>query len=115
MNAPSLALDWRLIGVTLAGLFFFGLAYNTLVTRLGDRKAGYTSFLVVGGVAVNLGALALFSWQSALLMAACFIASGTPMIIGEIQRHIQEREAALQALRSYPHPDMGEGQGVGRD
>lgn len=99
MNGCNQAIDWRLIGAILAGLFFFGLAYNALVQVLGDRKDGYTAFLVVAGVLVTLCGLALVSWEYALLALSLFAASGAPMILGDIYRSIQRRDKALEALR----------------
>lgn len=99
MNGLSAAIDWRLIGVTLMGLFMFGWAFNALVNGLGDLKEGYTSLLVVGGVLITLLGVALISWQCALLTLAMFAASGTPMIIGEVIRSVRRREEVLKALR----------------
>src|SRR5512139_4211041 len=99
MNGLSPAIDWRLIGVTLMALFMFGWAFDALVTHLGDKKEGYTSLLVVGGVLATLLGVALISWQCALLTLAMFTASGTPMIIGEVIRAIHKREQVLAALR----------------
>lgn len=93
------AFDWRLIGALLAGLFCFGLAYNALVTWLGERKVGYVAFLVVTGVLVTLGAFAFVSWPCALLILAFFSASGTPMIIGDIVRTVRAREAQMRKLQ----------------
>lgn len=99
MIGCSQAVDWRLIGAILAGLFMFGVAYNALVHHLGNKKEGYSAILVVGGVLITLGGLALISWQCALLAVAMFAASGLPMVIGDIYRSIRRREQALQVLR----------------
>ena len=93
------ALDWRLIGAVGFGLFFYGCAYDGLVNHLGDKKDGYTSLLVVGGVLVTLAAVALVYWPAAVICAIAFMASGLPMIVGDIYRAIRRREAALKVLR----------------
>lgn len=107
MNGCKAALDWQLIGVTLAGLFFFGLAFNGLVNALDERKSGYVSLLVAGGVLITLGGVAIVSWQCALLALAMFAASGTPMIIGEAARAVRKREAALRVLREGRNTERG--------
>ncbi len=87
------------IGV-LFGLFFFGVAYNALVTWLGPRKEGYTAYLVAGGVLVTLAWLGLaYSWEAALWALFCFMASGIPMMAGEAWRHATQRWEAIQAER----------------
>ena len=84
----TLVVNWQTIGSLLFGLLMFGLAYNALVHALGDRKEGYTGLLVVAGVLVTLGAVAMISWQAALLSLGAFAASGTPMLVGDVVRHI---------------------------
>jgi hypothetical protein len=99
MNGCNPALDWRLIGAILAGLFFFGLAYNALMHYLGERKDGYTALFVVGGVMVTIGGLALIDWRCALLTLTLFAASGLPMVIGDVYRAMRKRDRVLEALR----------------
>lgn len=95
----TLAFDWRLLGATLAGLFFFGVAFNMLVHSLDGRHEGYTALLVVAGVLVTLGGVALICWQAAAICLAAFAASGTPMVLGDIWRAVQRRERVLEAMR----------------
>jgi hypothetical protein len=95
----SFAIDWRLIGSVLFGLFFAGVAYNFFVDKLDERKVGYLAPLVVGGVILTLIGMAFVSWQSALLALACFVVTGTPMYIGEAVRNIRKREKALNIQR----------------
>lgn len=90
---------------TLAALYLalvlFGIGFNAL-TALAERKGymhGYTSLFVALGVAVTVGATAVISLAFALVTAVAFIASGTPMIVGSIWRHVQERERMLEQLR----------------
>ena len=94
--AIEIVLDWRLIGSLAFALFMFGLAYNGLVHALGERKEGYTGVLVVGGVLVTLLGVAIISWQAAFLALCAFVVSGTPMLIGDIGRHIWRRDQAIK-------------------
>ena len=95
----SFALDWKLFGTILFGLFMFGSAYNAFVGSLEGRKDGYLAMLVAAGVGITLVGVAIISWQAAVLVLACFAASGIPMIIGEIARTIHKRERALRVQR----------------
>jgi hypothetical protein len=76
----------------LIALFCFGWAYNGLINSLGNRKEGYVSLLVAGGVLVTLGGAALIDWRASALVLVCFVASGLPMIIGDIWRSTKNRE-----------------------
>lgn len=91
--------DIRLLLVTLAALFFFGVAYNAMIEKMGGKKDGYTALLVVAGVIGTLAGVAVISWQAAVLTGVAFVFSGAPMIIGDVHRAIRAREAALNALR----------------
>jgi hypothetical protein len=51
-------------------------------------------------VAVTLGATVVVSWQFALITTGAFIASGLPMILGSIWRHVRDRERELERLRA---------------
>lgn len=95
----EMAADWRLIGAVFFGLFCFGCGYAALTAWIGDRKQGYTSLMVVGGVLVTLLGVALVSWPSALLTAGAFIASGTPMIVGEIVTYKRREAEALRRMK----------------
>ncbi len=81
--------------IILTGLWVFGVLYDRLVGRLERRgyDRGYTAFLVVGGTAVTLlGATALVGWKNVLRTLGCFAASGLPMVVGSVARHVLERE-----------------------
>ena len=97
--------DWRLIGSVMFGLFMFGLSYNFFVGSLEERKNGYLAMLVAAGVGMTLIGVAIVSWQAAVLVLACFAASGMPMIVGEISRSIQLREKALRMQRLIAEAD----------
>jgi len=74
-------------------LVIFGMAYNRLAAYLGRRYGdhGYTAWLVVVGVAVTiLGALPQIGLRAGLHLLLAFIASGTPMIAGDVLRHLQD-------------------------
>lgn len=89
--------------IVLAALFVFGVLYNAFVEWLerDDRDRGFTSLLVVGGVIVTLGGAAmLVGWELILVLALCFTASGTPMIIGSLARYARERAEAEKFCRS---------------
>jgi hypothetical protein len=91
--------ELTMIVSVLFALFFFGWAFNSLVNWLGDRKDGYTSLLVVAGVLVTLGGVALIDWRAAGLALAGFAASGLPMVIGDVARTVAKREKALRLMR----------------
>jgi len=90
------------LAAVLMGLLLFGIGYNWFVTRLeqGGHDRGYTSLLVVVGVMVTLaGALVVVGWWAVLVVALCFVASGTPMIVGSIARYTRERAAEARLVR----------------
>lgn len=92
----SLALDWRLLVAVLAGLVGAAIGYNAHIDSLNGNHKGGTAWLVVWGVAFTLtGAALLIGIVQALIVAACFVASGVPMILGERRRH--ERNLKAQA------------------
>lgn len=78
----------------LAGLFLFGVGYNWFVAWLerDGRDRGYTAILVVAGVAITvIGFGHLAGTEAAIAIFYCFSASGTPMIVGSIWRHVSQR------------------------
>jgi hypothetical protein len=77
----------------------FGFFYNALVAYWIKNNLMHVSWTVVIGVAVTLLIPALFwfgntmpFWQSILYLIAFFAASGTPMIVGSMQRTVQEKD-----------------------
>ena len=92
----SFALDGKLLTVVLGFLFMFGWGFHYFVNSLGKRKEGYLALFVVAGVLVTLGGAALINWQAAALVLACFFASGTPMIVGEVFQTIWKRDMWLR-------------------
>ncbi len=93
------AIDWRLLVAVLFGLVMFGFVFNTLVDWLAARKEGYTSLLVVLGVMVTLAGVALISWQAAVYCFLGFVASGSPMVVGDIARAVKARDRALERIK----------------
>jgi len=104
---------WVVGCVGAVGLAVFGVLYDCWVAVL-ERQGhdrGYMAFVValgslvtlcVGGVV--LGALAgplvgLVAWG---VMVCCFVASGIPMIIGSVRRHVRARDAGERAWRELP-------------
>ena len=93
--------DFGWITALYLGLLLFGIVFNA-ITAWADRKGymeGYTAFFVAGGAFVTLAATAILSPLYMLLTLGCFTASGLPMILGSVWRHIEKRERSKQSLR----------------
>lgn len=91
------------IGTVLGGSLLFGVAYNAFVAHLNQRdiSQGYTALLVVGGVLATLAFTAvLIGLSAALWVLAVFGCTGAPMVIGDIYRHVQRRQADESRLRA---------------
>jgi membrane protein DedA with SNARE-associated domain len=90
----------KLKGVLLT-LFVFGIVYNWVVGWL-ERKGydrGYTALLVVLGVGVTVALSGfLIGMQATLLVTACFVASGLPMIVGSIVRYVDTRSGGERVV-----------------
>jgi len=87
-----------------AGLLGFGVFYNRLVAHVNHKHGqhGYTSLLVVLGVFVTLVALSTrIGAINTLKIAAGFVASGLPMILGDTNRYLEyKKEVALALARA---------------
>jgi hypothetical protein len=69
---------------------------------LGNRKNGYTAFLVAIGVMITLAAaIPVIGIEAVLFIVLAFGCSGLPMILGDIWRTIKERERAEQLSRQF--------------
>lgn len=94
---------WGVV-VTLLLLFVFGIGYNAFVTRLGIDAEGYVWLLVVGGVLVTIGGIAILdvflAWNAGLLSLLAFSASGLPMCAGGVYRYVKSRRRLLDLLRA---------------
>lgn len=101
---------WDLAGV-MVGLLLFGIGYNALVAKL-EREGytdGYTALLVVGGTLITvLGVTIVIGIEAAVQVTLCFVASGTPMILGSIVRYSAERRATLEEMRRLAREKLGE-------
>lgn len=75
-------------------LLAFGILYNLVIAWLDTHGylEGYTSLAVVAGVLVTLAGLAIILPLAALIALGAFAASGIPVIIGSIWRHVRNRE-----------------------
>lgn len=95
---------------TLLVELLFGIGYNALVTWWQKNHLLHVSYQVVLGVAATLLIAAVMFdqetkfWKDVLVLALCFGASGTPMIVGSNRRTVKESHkarpwptAALQA------------------
>ncbi len=103
----TFVIDWRLIGATLFGLFMFGVAYSFFIGALAERKDGILAQLVAAGVGVTLIGVAIISWQAAILVLVCFVASGIPMVVGENIRSIMLREKSKRIMREIARAEAG--------
>jgi cyanate permease len=93
----SIRLNSSTILAVFGMLVLFGILYNLLVGWL-ERKGyheGYVAFLVAFGVLITLCGVSLISWQASMLVLIGFIASGLPMILGSVYRHVRRREKDL--------------------
>ena len=89
-----------LVVVAVVLLAVFGVLYNNMMSKLGDKKDGYTALFVAIGNTITLIIVAFFSWKAAVLVFAAFIASGTAMVVGDIVRSIKRREKEAVAKSS---------------
>lgn len=85
--------------LTIALVFGFGflvafaLLFNRWMDDLGEKKRGYTAMLVALGNLVTLAVVALVSWKASLLVFLAFLASGIPMIWGDVRRSDRTKPA----------------------
>jgi uncharacterized membrane protein YhaH (DUF805 family) len=89
------AVNWTVFGLTLAGLFVFGVLYAMLVRSASKRNLeGQIAWAVVVGVAATLAALIpLLGLMNIALAAAGFTASGIPMIVEYLLRANKEHQS----------------------
>lgn len=100
--------------LVLGGLLAAGIAYNRLVSWLEQEHPDqpYTASLVVGGVLFTLAGLTLLAGvEIGLLAFGCFAASGLPMVLGSMQRHLEQRRLERRAsmedvLEQLRHVDL---------
>jgi len=97
-------INWNQIGKGLAAVFLFllvfGVSYNLLVQFVQRKTQHYTAEFVAGGCLVTVLASGfVIGWDCALIVLICFIASGTPMIIGSMMSHAQDEQAAKKVIQ----------------
>ena len=96
------------------GLFVLSLLYDRLVIRRGDRQGWlepFTALTVVAGVLYTLAAVWAVDRKAAVVTFWAFVASGTPMILGDLERYLERvrnGDAALQEM------EVKHGNGRGR-
>ena len=84
-----------LISGIFIALFAFGVAFNMLTSYMSRKglSEGYTWLLVVIGVLVTVLAAGLvIGWESSGILILFFVASGTPMALGDIYRYVKARQ-----------------------
>jgi len=94
--------DFSLYVAVFAGLAFFVVLYNSFLGWMSNHKyhEGFTSLLVIVGVVVTVGGCGfLIGWQAMGTLLLGFVASGTPMVVGELGRYVVRRSKAQKALR----------------
>ncbi len=80
------------IGSVFSGLFVLSLLYDRLVIRRGERHGWlepYTALTVVAGVLYTLAGVWAVDRKAAILAFWAFVCSGTPMIIGDLERYLE--------------------------
>lgn len=95
-------MNWAQFGLVMLGLVVAGsvYAYGTRLSAKHETLQGYTFVFVIGGVVLTLaGAVFLVGLTAALLVGACFVATGLPMIVESIGRHAAERKADREKAR----------------
>ena len=97
----SFSIDVGLFIIVFLSLLIFGGLYNQFVEYMDKLHytEGYLSLVVAFGVFVTLIGVSILSWQAALMILVCFIASGTPMIVGSITRYIRKRADDQNSIR----------------
>lgn len=84
-----------------AGLFGFGIIYNKLVAHMNGKygQHGYTSLFVVFGVFSTMAMLSTrIGAINTLKIAAGFVSSGLPMVLGDTTRHLEYKQEVAAAL-----------------
>lgn len=87
--------DIRLVVMGILSLIVFGVGYNIWVASL-EREGtdrGYMSLIVSLGCTITnlIFGMIIGDLRLVGMLFLCYIASGLPMIIGSIQRHVQAR------------------------
>lgn len=105
----NLSLFWALFVGAIFSLGIFGYFYNRLMDHLKDGDE-HTSLYVAIGVSVTIAVTALFSWKAGLLNLIFFIASGSPMIMGEFirtKKKVEEKKNQTPRRKRLPYAANG--------
>ena len=116
-SLQSMASFWPVFGFVLVSLVLFGLGYNALTMWLERNKLerGFVSLLVATGAGVTiLAAGFLIGFVNALIVLACFAASGLPMMVGSIVRYVNSRAADEKAAQELAKEALHESPGADR-
>lgn len=106
--AAKSSLFWALFVGAIFSLGIFGYFYNRLMDHLKDGDE-HTSLYVAIGVSVTIAVTTLFSWKAGLLNLIFFIASGSPMILGEFRRTKKKVEERTKTPRRKRLPYAANG------
>ena len=92
-------------GAQLAAIYavglMFGIGFNAFTgwaRKVGMLK-GRTSLFVAAGVLVTLALTAIISLPFTLMVVGAFVATGTPMIVGDLWRAWRDEQAAMALIR----------------
>lgn len=94
-------MNWQTVVAVAAGLFALSVAYDAWVARLerGGHDRGFLGFIVALGCGYTLaGAIPLIGVRAVMWVLLCFVASGTPMIVGSVVRYVKARELEQKRL-----------------
>lgn len=84
-----------------SGLFLISLVYDRMVIRRGDRQGWlepFTALTVVSGVLYTLAGVWAVDRRSAIRVFWAFVFSGTPMILGDLERYLERVRNGDSAL-----------------
>ena len=105
--------------IIYGGLFVASLLYDRAIIRRGERQGWlepYTALTVVAGVLYTLAGVWAVDRKAAVLTFWAFVFSGSPMIIGDLERYLERvrnGEAALEHLAARHGRGRGESQCTG--
>ena len=88
-------------GWIFSGLFVISLVYDRIVIRRGDRQGWlepFTALTVIAGVLYTLAGVWAVDRRSAVRVFWAFVFSGTPMILGDLERYLERVRNGDSAL-----------------
>lgn len=97
--------------IVLGGLAVFGVLYNRWVGRLEGQghDRGYMGLIVSLGCFVTIVGYTYWTGSivQGLMLLACFVASGAPMLWGSIARYVRQRAHEEQAMQGEARNTLG--------